>query len=95
MDVSLCIIGFSSKENSIYKKHAAVLQACISAEIKELPEETALYFGSSFPELCLLNDFLEIEIPMTEYNNMQESGYEIKISDIPRDVDIIRIYNSY
>lgn len=93
--MSTCVTGYTSKENSIYKKHSAVLRACIDAGVSELPKETAEFFDSTYPELYLLEEVLEVIIPKTEWSGDCAEGYEIKVSDIPNNVDIIRFVNSY
>lgn len=93
--MSMYIRGFISKEDDIYKKQCAVLRACYDGGISELPKETAEYFNSPYPDICLIEEKIEIEIPVTEWNEDMSSGYELKISDIPEGVEIIRFYNSY
>ena len=87
--------GFVSPENENYKKHAKVLIACIEAGISELPKETAEYFGSKCPEEYLLEEKLEVEIPIREWDNEYSSGFEIIVSEIPDGVHKIRFANSW
>ncbi len=96
MGMSTSIIGFVSSENETYKKHCKVLRACIDANINKLPEETAEYFGVNFPDKYLFEDKLEVKIPHSEWDDGDTSqGYEIKVSEIPEGVEIIRFFNSY
>jgi hypothetical protein len=95
MGMSTGITGFVSPENGDYKKHAKVLNACIEAGISELPKETAEYFGSKYPEQCLLQEKLEIEIPKHEYSEDMTEGFEIIVSEIPEGVHKIRFVNSW
>ena len=91
------VIGFKSDDSELFKKHEAVLKACVVAEIKELPKETALFFGDEMVDISLLDDKLEVDLNkcLLEYFNDGESGYELKVKDIPAEVDIIRFCNKW
>jgi hypothetical protein len=94
--MSTRVIGFRTSNDPIYKKHAAVLRACIDADIEELPKETANYFGTKYPDNYLLEEALQVEIPKTDWSDGDMSeGYEIRVSEIPAGVEIIRFTNSY
>lgn len=95
MGMSTEITGFVSPEDENYKKHSKVLIACAEAGISELPKETAEYFGSKYPDKCLLEEKLEIKIPKHEYNEDMSEGFEIIVSEIPKGVHKIRFVNSY
>lgn len=84
--MSIHIKGFISSKNETYKKHSEILIACIQAGIKELPKETAEYFGSKCPNKDLLEEKLKIEVPITECSNNHSSGVEIIVSEIPEGV---------
>ena len=95
MSMSTRITGFVSPENDNYKKHSRVLIACIDAGIKELPKETAEYFGSKYPEQYLLEEKLEISVPKHKYGEDMSEGFEIIVSEIPEGVHKIRFVNSW
>ena len=95
MGMSTRITGFVSPVNENYKKHSKVLIACIEAGIRELPKETAEYFGSKYPEQYLLEEKLEIKIPKHEYREDMVEGFEIIVSEIPDGVHKIRFVNSW
>jgi hypothetical protein len=95
MGMSTHVVGFRSDNDPEYKKHSKVLRACIDAGIKQLPKETADYFGYASPEEYLFEDALEIEIPTKKWGDFYRQGFEIKVSEIPSGVDIIRFYNSH
>lgn len=95
MGMSTRVIGLVSENDPTYKKHAKVLIACIEAGVKELPKETAEYFGSSYPERYLLVEKLTVEIPKRKYNADMEEGLEIVVRDIPAGVEVIRFVNSW
>ena len=95
MGMSTHVVGYRSANDPEYAKHAKVLRACIEADIKLLPKETAEYFNSEYPEEYLFEEALEVKIPMTEYSGDMVEGYEIKVSEITSGVETIRFYNSY
>lgn len=95
MSMSTNVVGFVSTENITYQKHAKVLEACIEAGISELPKETAEFFNSKYPEKYLLEEKLQINLPIKEYNIEYSSGFEIIVSEIPKEVYKIRFTNSY
>jgi hypothetical protein len=95
MGMSTHVVGFISSDNVLYQKHLKVLEACIAADIKELPTETAKYFNSKYPEEYLAEEKLEIRIPTHEYDGDMQEGYEIIVSEIPVGVHKIRFVNSY
>ncbi len=93
MGMSTHIKGFISPDDDLYKKHSKVLIACAQAGIKELPKETADYFGSKYPEYYLLEEKLEVTIPKHPYYGDSCDGYEILVSEIPKGVYKIRFAN--
>jgi len=95
MGMSSRVIGFVSEDNENYKKHSRVLLACIDADIEELPKETAEFFGSKYPENYLLEEKLETAIPFHDYTADMKEGFEIILSEIPKDVYKIRFVNSW
>lgn len=97
MSHSIKVQGFIKPEDPQYKKHSAVLLACIEAGVSQMPPETAEYFDCSPGEVSeyLLEEKLECNIPTTEYKADMEEGYEVKVSDIPEGVDKIRFYISW
>lgn len=95
MGLDTFIVGFISDETDIYKKHAAVLIACIAAGIKELPTETAEFFGSKYPSTSLFEEVLQVKIPYKQSSKDTNDFFEILVSDIPKHVHKIRFTNSY
>ena len=95
MGMSTRVIGFVSNADATYQKHARVLTACLEAGVKKLPEETAEYFGTPYPEEYLLESKLEIEIPKHQFQEDMQDGYEVYVGEIPEGVFKIRFVNSY
>ena len=95
MSVSTYVQGFRSSNDATYQKHANVLRACIEAEISELPKETATYFNSKYPDKCLLEEALSVDIKSEEWEDDTRMGLTIKVSDIPKGVDTIKFTTSF
>jgi hypothetical protein len=91
MSSSLNIIGFISTDDETYKKHCAVLRACLNAGIVKLPEETAEYFNCQSPEEYLFKEKLTMELPLKEWDGEYSSGYEVAVDDLPTGLFKIRI----
>jgi len=87
------VVGYRTEDDDTYKKHAKVLIACKEAGIKILPEETAKYFQWEYPEEYLLKEVLEIEVPNKKINEDDSDIIEVKVSDIPEGVEVLRFVN--
>lgn len=88
MGMSKCIKAFIPDTDETYQKHKKVLLACVDAEIKELPKETAEYFGSKHPEMELLEEKLEVKLKhgkhFTEFSEDMTEGFEVNIASLPK-----------
>lgn len=88
------VVGFKEADEQ-WKKMKSVWDSCEHAEIK-IPEEVYNYFNGENPGD---KPGFDIDLKHTsccsEYNYEYGSGYEIKISDIPEGVSIIRFINSW
>ena len=82
------------KPDAKWKKMKALYDACIDADIA-LPEEVNSYFNYEEPD----NTGVIVELRGTtcckEYSADSCSGYEIDVTKLPKDITIIRVYNSY
>lgn len=95
MSMSTHVKGFIPGTDPTYQKHKKVLVACHEAGIEKLPIETADYFDSAFPDLCLLDEKLEVEIAVNEVHENGSAHYEVYLKDIPQGVEKIRFTNSW
>lgn len=93
--MSTYIYGIRSKDNPEYQKHVKVLEACREADIEKLPQETANYFQCENPRDAEIESPLVVKVPKTEYREDMTEGYEIKVSDIPEGVEVIRFCNTW
>lgn len=93
--MSTHVVAFTSPNNTEYQKHAKVLKVCLEAGLKQLPPETAEYFGDSYVHESKLDEKLEVEIKHHEWGAEMRDGVEVYLKDIPAGVEKIRFYNSY
>jgi len=98
MGMSTHIVAFLPDTDPEYQKHKKVLLACAEAKV-DLPKQTAHYFGTDYPEMCVLEEKLETQLELdkhfTEYREDMEDGYEILLENLPKGIAKIRVYNSY
>jgi len=89
-----------------HKKMVAAVKALKDAGISDLPEELQKYFGCY--EVFEVEEDGCLEIAscssyggpqgisgISQYKAEMREGFDIRIKDLPKDVDIIRVFNSY
>ena len=97
MSVSVSVNGYSSVENPEFQKHFKAVKFCIENNLS-FPKETSEFFKGRVcgddledlkPEAILeyIQHGLETKLPKTTSKNGEE--IRIKVSDIPKDVDVI------
>jgi hypothetical protein len=94
MGMSTSVVFLRSKDNEQYQKMLRVAQTCTEAGV-DLPDEVEDYFDGEYewnPEGPLEMDADKF---LKEHHAEMQEGYEIKVSDIPEGVDVIRFINSY
>lgn len=93
MSMSTGVLGFKPADEKFYKMKE-VFESCQELGIAP-PDEVDDYFDGYGVE----GDGVRVEIEelecCTEYKADMENGYEIDITKLPKDVKIIRFYNSY
>ena len=99
MGMSTRIEAFIPDTDTEYQKHAKVLLVCHQAGLKELPPETAKYFGSKHVNPELLDEKLSFTLTKgvhyKDYTEDMIEGYEIFVDKLPKEISKIRVYNSY
>jgi hypothetical protein len=74
-----------------WKLMKAVYDACVDAKLG-IPEDVNKFFGFNRPD----PKGVEVVIPHKEWTSDRgSSGIEINVNDIPKDVKVIRFYNSW
>lgn len=94
MGMSTHVIGFRPPD-ARWKKMKAVYDACIAAETTP-PKEVMEFFGHEDPDDSGVEVEIEDTDAVSEYSDEYSAhGYEIDIRKLPKDVHILRFYNSY
>ncbi len=93
MGMSTHVIGFRPPDET-WKKHKAVYDACIKAGV-EVPKTTFEFFNYEAPDDGGVVVKLEQHQSVSTYNDESQSGYEVDISKLPKDIKTIRFYNSW
>jgi hypothetical protein len=90
MGMSTHVIGFKPPDSK-WKKMKAAREACVVAGV-EIPDEIDSFFEYAEP----YENGVEVELKCRgwEDGGMRE-GYEIHLSELPKDVTVIRFYNSW
>ena len=96
---TLNVIGIRNiSDKSIFDKMKKVKDACNEAKI-DYPQEVKDYFGDALNyddfQYGVEEKMLNIELPLKDWHNDSQEGYELEIKDIPKDVKTIRFYNSW
>lgn len=94
MGMSTHIVGFRPADE-LWKKMKAAYEACEAADI-DIPKDVKKFFGGEPPGD---KPGMEVEIEELEavsgYSDESRDGYEIDVRKLPKDIVIIRVYNSW
>lgn len=93
MGMSTHVIGFRPPDKQ-YKEYQKIYEACTKAKIS-VPKEVSDFFDGYEPDDEGFEVDLEDEECVSEWNDEYRSGFEIDISLLPKDMKIIRVYNSW
>jgi hypothetical protein len=87
MGMSTRISCYISDKYATYQKYKEVLLVCNAAKV-DLPKEVADYFGYKYPELCALEEKLELDLEEgvhyyeAEGHEMEE-GFDVILANLP------------
>lgn len=102
MSMSMHVTAFRDMDGQ-FKRMLEIKNFCDAHEVS-YPKEVTDYFGNTVSSLdtdtSLYEDFAEIDLDnqlreWSDGHNGYRSGYEIDISDIPKEAKILRFYASY
>ena len=96
MSMSKHIIGIKPPDDKWLAMKAAY-NACILAKIS-VPDEVTRFFNGDEPDALgvqVRQSTLIASGAVTDYSADMKDGFEIDITKLPKDVKIIRVYNSY
>ena len=91
MSMSTSVKGFRPPDEE-WKKMKAIWDACKAAGNVEPPEPVQEFFNWHEPD----PNGIDVHLRVTKWNNNECSeGLELKVEDIPKNVTVIRFYNSW
>jgi hypothetical protein len=93
MGMNTRIVGIKPPDDK-WKKMEEVWSACEHASIPT-PKLVEEFFGDSAPDPAGVIVELEGTPAVTKYAVDMEDGFEVHIDKLPKDVKVIRFYNSY
>jgi hypothetical protein len=89
MSMSTHVIGFRPPDEK-WKKMKSVWDSCEKAGI-DPPKEVTEFFNDCEPDPA----GVEVEIKTHPYRAEMVDGYEVKLSELPKGISVIRFFNSY
>lgn len=92
MGMSTHVIGFRPPDDK-WKKMKHIYDACMEGGI-DVPDEVDNFFNGEPPD----DQGVEVDLDdcLTEYDDKDyRAGYELDVKKLPKDVTIIRFYNSW
>ena len=89
--MSTHIVGFRPPDDT-WKHMKEIWDSCESVKVP-IPEEVLNFFNDIEPDENGVENNLENYAD--EYSGDMRSGYEIDISKLPKNINIIRFFNSY
>lgn len=91
MSMSTHVVGFRPPDEK-WRKMKAAYDACQLAGIS-IPDEVDEYFNGETPDEAGVE--VEIDSILEEWGDDSRQGYQIDITKLPKDVKILRFYNSW
>lgn len=91
MSMSTHVVGFRPPDEK-WRKMKAVYDSCQSAGI-DIPDEVDEYFNGETPDEAGVE--VEIDSILEEWGDDSRQGYQIDIAKLPKNVKILRFYNSW
>ena len=92
MSMSTYVVGFKPADDK-WKKMKAVWDACKAAET-DPPEDVEKFFDGQYPGD---SPGMTVDIcqAITEWGDEGSSGYEVDVTKLPKDVTVVRFFNSW
>jgi len=90
MGMSTSVIGFKEPDER-FKKMYAIYKACEEADV-DIPDEVDDFFEGEPPDPRGVKVY---DLPVKPYNENMEDGYELRLSEVPKDITVIRFSNSW
>jgi hypothetical protein len=91
MSMSTHVVGFRPADEK-WKTMKAIWDACEDAGV-QIPKEVEKFFGYETPDDSGMD--VDLGNALTEWSDESREGYELDVTKIPKDLTIIRFYNSW
>ena len=91
MGMSTHVVGLKPADERWFQMKE-IWDMCTKAKI-DIPEEVDDFFEGEYPDAAGMP--VEIYDACSEYRADMQEGYEIDITKLPKDVTVVRVYNSY
>lgn len=91
MSMSTHIIGFKPPDEK-WKQMKQVWESCEKANIEQ-PKEVLEYFNYKTPDESGVE--VKIDNIAEEWSDESRSGYQVQLDKLPKDIKVIRFYNSW
>ena len=92
MSMSTHVVGFKPADDK-WKKMKTVWDACIAAHT-ELPASVDEFFDGQYPGDSP-GMSVDIKKAATEWSDDGCSGYDVDVTKLPKDVTVVRFFNSW
>ena len=93
MGMSTYVIGIVPADAK-FLKMKMIWELCEENDV-EIPDEVVDFFNNERPDDKGVRIHLEDNVAVSNYNEDASSGFEVEIDKLPKDVKIIRFYNSW
>lgn len=93
MSMSTHVVGCKPPDER-WEQMKAIWDACASAQV-DIPDEVEDFFEGTPPDVAGVRINLKNTPAAVEWTGDMAGGWEIYIDKLPKDVKIVRVYNSY
>ena len=93
MSMSTYVVGFRPPDEK-WKQMKSIYDACTKANVL-VPGEVEDFFNGEPPDPQGVEVELEKLGAVTPWRDDMQEGFEVEVAKLPKDVKIIRFYNSY
>lgn len=92
MSMSTHVVGIKPPDDD-WRKQKAVWDACEKASVP-IPKKTLDFFDGENPDDAGVIVDLDMHL-VQKYKDDSREGYEVDVEKLPKDIKIIRFYNSW
>lgn len=89
--MSTSVIGFAPPDEK-WKKMKAIYDSCEAAGI-DVPDEVDEFFDGETPDPAGVS--VDLDSLLEDWSTESQQGYQIEIAKLPKNVKILRFYNSW